>query len=46
VIPLGADVVADAARATYRDGILRIELPLVRAEPRATRVSIDVVEEG
>ena len=30
-IPLGADVVADEAEATYRDGILRIELPLVGA---------------
>ena len=31
-IPLGADVVADQAKATYGDGILRIELPL--AQPR------------
>ena len=42
VIPLGADVVADAARATYRDGILRVELPLVRPEPRSRRVPIEV----
>ena len=42
VIPLNADVVADAARATYRDGILRIELPLVQAERRARQVPIDV----
>ena len=27
VIPLGADVVADEARAMYEDGILRVELP-------------------
>src|SRR3954452_13851454 len=42
VIPLGADVVADEARATYRDGILRVELPLARPEPRARRVPIEV----
>src|SRR5215207_9184275 len=46
VIPLGADVVADEARATYRDGILRVELPLVQAGPRSRRVSIDVVEDS
>ena len=42
VIELGADVVADAARATYRDGMLRIELPLVRAESRTRSVPIEV----
>jgi HSP20 family protein len=42
VIPLGADVRADEARATYRDGILRVELPLVTPEPRARRVPIEV----
>src|SRR3954451_10688619 len=45
VIPLGADVAADQARATYRDGILRVELPLVAPEPRATRVPIQVRDE-
>jgi HSP20 family protein len=44
VIPLGADVVADEARATYRDGILRVELPLVQDQPRTRRVPIDVPE--
>jgi len=44
VIPLGADVRADAARATYRDGILRVELPLVTPELRSRRVPIDVAE--
>ena len=38
VIPLGADVVADAARATYRDGILRVELPLVRPVKRTVKI--------
>ena len=42
VIPLGADVVADEARATYTDGILKIELPLARPEPRSRSVPIDV----
>ena len=42
VIQLGAEVVADAARATYRDGILRIELPLVRPESRTRSVPIEV----
>ena len=46
VIPLGADVVADEARATYRDGILRIELPLVAPEPRTRSVPIEVPEPG
>ncbi len=32
VIELGADVVADAASATYDDGLLRIELPLAEPE--------------
>ena len=42
VIPLGADVVAEAARATYRDGILRVELPLAQAERGARQVPIDI----
>ena len=42
VIPLNADVVAEEARATYRDGILRIELPLVEAGRRSRQVPIDV----
>ncbi|MFY9488684.1 MAG: Hsp20/alpha crystallin family protein [Solirubrobacterales bacterium] len=32
VIELGADVVPDAAKATYEDGMLRIELPLAEPE--------------
>ena len=42
VIQLGADVVPAAARATYRDGMLRIELPLVRPESRTRSVPIEV----
>src|SRR5438045_405961 len=41
-IPLGADVVADEAKASYRDGILRIELPLVVQQPRSRSVPIEV----
>ena len=44
-IPLGADVVAEEARATYRDGILRVELPLVRAEQRTRTVPIEVPDD-
>jgi HSP20 family protein len=42
VIHLGADVVADEARAGYRDGLLRIELPLVRPDARSRSVPIEV----
>jgi HSP20 family protein len=42
VIQLGADVVPDAARATYGDGMLRIELPLVHPETRTRSVPIEV----
>jgi HSP20 family protein len=35
-VELSADVVAEAARATYEDGILRVELPL-RQHGEATR---------
>jgi HSP20 family protein len=42
VIALGADVVADEARATYRDGMLRIELPLVRPDTQSHSVPIEV----
>jgi HSP20 family protein len=42
VIPLGADVIADEAKATYRDGILRVELPLARSEARSRSVPISV----
>ena len=45
VIPLGADVVADHARATYTDGILRIELPLARPESRSRSVPIEVARD-
>ncbi|WP_320672903.1 Hsp20/alpha crystallin family protein [Patulibacter defluvii] len=46
VIQLGADVVADEARATYRDGILRVELPLMRPREARRSVPIEVDDEG
>ena len=39
-IELGAEVVAEHARATYRDGILRVELPLADAQARTRTVPI------
>ena len=44
VVELGADVVAEEARATYEDGILRVEVPLAVREDVARRVPIR--EEG
>jgi HSP20 family protein len=43
-IELGAEVVADEARATYRDGILRVELPL--ADPRSRTRSVPIERSG
>jgi HSP20 family protein len=45
VIALGAEVVADQARATYLDGILRIELPLAQPESRSRSVPIEVARD-
>jgi HSP20 family protein len=45
VIPLGADVRADEARAVYEDGILRVELPLAKREATTRSVPIDVPRE-
>lgn len=41
IVELGADVDAEGARATYEDGILRVELPLVRPGGRARRVPVE-----
>jgi HSP20 family protein len=40
VIELGADVIADAGRARYEDGMLRVELPLAQAEEQSRAVPI------
>lgn len=41
VVELGADVEPDAARATYEDGILRIEIPVARSQDAGRRVPIE-----
>ena len=45
-IGLGADVIAERAKATYRDGILTVELPLAEQEVRSVPINVreDVVE--
>jgi HSP20 family protein len=39
-VELGADVIADQAKAAYQDGILVVEVPLVRADTATRRVPI------
>ena len=41
VVELNADVAAEEAKATYEDGILRVELPLRSSNPTAHRVPIE-----
>ena len=41
VVSLGAEVDADATRASYENGILKVELPLLVQEPRARSVPIE-----
>jgi HSP20 family protein len=40
-IELGAEVLAEQARATYQDGILRVELPLADQQSRTRHVPIE-----
>jgi HSP20 family protein len=40
LVELGAEVVADAARASYEDGILEVEIPLARPDDSVRRVPI------
>ena len=40
-VELGADVVADQARASYDDGMLVVEVPLAQREHRTRRVPIE-----
>jgi HSP20 family protein len=42
VVQLGAEVVAEEAKAVYEDGLLRIELPLAQPEPLRRSVPIEV----
>ena len=41
VVELGADVEAERASATYEDGILRIEIPLVEHADETRRIPIE-----
>ncbi len=41
VVELGADIEADQATARYEDGLLRVELPLVRSDPGRRTVPIE-----
>jgi HSP20 family protein len=41
VVELGADVDAERATATYEDGILRIEIPLLEQADEARRIPIE-----
>jgi HSP20 family protein len=45
VVELGTEVEAENAKATYQDGILRVELPLAQPEDRTRRVPIERSEE-
>jgi HSP20 family protein len=40
VVELGADVAGEEARATYEDGMLRVEIPLAAADPREVRIEV------
>ena len=41
IVELGADVVADAASASYEDGILRLEVPLADADEQVRQIRIE-----
>jgi HSP20 family protein len=41
VVELGADVVAEEAKASYEDGILQVEVPLAPREDTTRRVPIE-----
>lgn len=42
LVPLPAEVKAEEARATYRDGVLRIELPKLRpGQPRIATIKVE-----
>jgi HSP20 family protein len=40
VVELGADVVPDAARASYDDGVLRVEIPIAAPDEESRQVPI------
>jgi HSP20 family protein len=46
VVELGAEVVGEEARASYEDGMLRVELPLVQPTQRTRSVPIEGIEKS
>jgi HSP20 family protein len=46
VVELGADVVAEEARASYEDGILEVQVPLAPREEETRTVPIEAPGEG
>ena len=44
LVELGVDVAAEEATASYEDGLLRVEIPLLQREERAQRVPIEEAE--
>jgi HSP20 family protein len=44
VVELSADPLAEEAKATYEDGILRVELPLRTSSPTSRSVPIETSE--
>jgi HSP20 family protein len=44
IIELGAEVQPEHAKASYEDGMLRVELPLVRVEPHMHAVPVQAAE--
>jgi HSP20 family protein len=46
IVELGADVHADAAKATYEDGVLRIEIPIAAPEDVVRQIRVQSREGG
>jgi HSP20 family protein len=46
LVELGADVVAEEAKASYEDGLLRVEIPLLQREEQVRRVPIEEGDHG
>jgi HSP20 family protein len=46
VVELGADVVAEEAKATYEDGMLRVEIPIAPPEDESRHVQIRAREQS
>ena len=46
VVELGADVVADEARASYDDGFLRVEVPLLQTDKAVRQIRIEAGRTG